>query len=199
MLEEVELRVLAAFFPDAGEKTLRELQGRSGYSYERVYSAVRSLEQKGLVSGKKVGKTLVYSILTSSDAALLAFIYSTVLKKEQFTKKFPRVWKVLDEFLAKADLQMAVLFGSHAKGEAREGSDIDLLCVDGDDAEKVALSLMHKYNMRIAPVMIKIGDFRNIKEENPEFWRDLVEFGIVLKGREIFYETVYRRSGCRGT
>jgi predicted nucleotidyltransferase len=192
MLDDVELRVLAGFFPDAGEKTLKELQGRSGYSYERVYSALKSLEQKGLVSGRKVGKTLVYAILTSSDAALLAFTYSTVSKKEQFTKKFPNVWKVLDEFLAKASLQMAVLFGSYAKGEVKEGSDIDLLCVNGDDAEKVALSLRHKYNLRITPVLVKKGDFKNIKGENPEFWRDLVEFGIVLKGQEIFYELVYR-------
>jgi len=192
MLDDVELRVLAGFFPDAGEKTLKELQGRSGYSYERVYSALKSLEQKGLVSGRKVGKTLVYAISTSSDAALLAFIYSTVSKKEQFTKKFPNVWKVLDEFLAKASLQMAILFGSYAKGEAKEGSDIDLLCVNGDDAEKVALSLRHKYNLRITPVLVKKGDFKNIKEENPEFWRDLIEFGIVLKGQETFYELVYR-------
>jgi predicted nucleotidyltransferase len=192
MLDDVELRVLAGFFPYAGEKTLKELQDRSGYSYERVYSALKSLEQKGLVSRKKVGKTLVYAISTSSDAALLAFIYSTVSKKEQFTKKFPNVWKVLDEFLAKASLQMAILFGSYAKGEAKEGSDIDLLCVNGDDAEKVALSLRHKYNLRITPVLVKKGDFKNIKEENPEFWRDLIEFGIVLKGQETFYELVYR-------
>jgi len=192
MLDDVELRVLAGFFPDAGEKTLKELQERSGYSYERVYSSLKSLEQKGLVSGRKVGKTLVYAILTSSDAALLAFTYSMVSKKEHFVKKFPKVWKALDEFLTKANLQVTIMFGSYAKGEAKEGSDIDLLCVDGDDAEKIALSLRHKYNVRITPVLVKKGNFENIKEENPEFWRDLVEFGLVLKGQEIFYELVYR-------
>jgi len=192
MLGDVELKVLAGFFPDAKEKALKEIQERSGYSYERVYSALKSLKQKGLVSRRKVGKTLVYTILASSDIAYLAFTYHMIFKKEQFAKKFPNVRGVLDEFLTKASLQMAVLFGSYAKGEARGGSDVDLLCVDGEDAEEIALSLRHKYNVKITPVLVKKGDFKNIREENPEFWRDLVEFGIVLKGQEIFYELVYR-------
>jgi predicted nucleotidyltransferase len=192
MLNDVELKVLAGFFPEAGEKTLKELQERSGYSYERVYSSLKSLELKGFVSGRKVGKTLIYAVQTSSDAAYLAFTYFMVSRKEQFAKKFMNVWKVLEEFLTKTDLQMAVLFGSYAKGEAKGGSDIDLLCVNGGDAEKIALSLRHKYNLRINPVLVKKGDFKNIEGENPEFWRDLVEFGVVLKGQETFYELVYR-------
>ena len=197
MLNEVELRTLAGFFPEAGEKTLKELQERSGYSYERVYSALKSLKKKGVVSGRKVGKTLVYTIQTSTDVTYLAFVYFMLSKKERLAKKFPNVWRALDEFLAKTDLQMAILFGSYAKEEAKEESDIDLLCMNGSDAEKIALSLKHKYNLRINPVLIKKGDFKNIKGENPEFWRDLVEFGVVLRGQEMFYEMVYRRNEWR--
>jgi predicted nucleotidyltransferase len=192
MLDEAELRTLAGFFPEAGEKTLKELQERSGYSYERVYSALKSLKQKGVVSGRKVGKTLVYTVQTSADATYLAFTYFMISRKERLTGKFPNVWRALDEFLAKTDPQVAILFGSYAKEEAKEGSDIDLLCVNGSDAEKIALSLRHKYNLRINPVLIKKGDFKNIRGKNPEFWRDLVEFGVVLKGQEMFYEMVYR-------
>lgn len=193
MLNKAETKVLAGFFPEAGEKTLKELQKRSGYSYERVYSALKSLMQRGIVSGKRVGRTLVYAIQTSTDAAYLAFTYFTVSRREQLAKKFSNVWKVLNEFLTKTSLHAAILFGSYAKGEAKEGSDIDLLCIDGaDDVEKIALSLRHKYNLRINPVLVKKDDFKHIKGENPEFWRDLIEFGVILKGQEMFYEMVYR-------
>ena len=89
---------------------------------------------------------------------------------------------------------MAVLFGSYSKGEAKEKSDVDVLCVNSDpDTEKIALSLRHKYNLRIVPIIITKEDFKNIKTENPELWNELVEFGIILKGQELFYDLV---CGC---
>ncbi len=88
---------------------------------------------------------------------------------------------------------MVILFGSHSKGEAKERSDIDVLCVIGStETEKIALSLRHKYNVKISPAIVSKEDFRNIKSENPELWEELVKFGIALKGQELFYDLVYR-------
>lgn len=192
MLNETELRILSAFFPEGKERTTKEIEKNSDYSHERAYSTLKILEEKGILSKRKVGKALVYSINRFDDVVYLAFTYYSINRKNRFIQQYPSVWKAVEDFLSTAKPEMAILFGSYSKGEAKERSDIDLLCVNGTlETEKIALSLRHKYNLRITPVVVKKGDFRNIKQDNPELWEDIIKFGVVLKGQELFYDLVY--------
>jgi len=189
----IEYLIMASFFPETDEKTIKELEERSGYSYERVYNTLKELETKGLVTEKRVGKTLTYRIIARHDAVQFAFVHFSLVRKARFSEAYPHVSKALDDFLDKVNVHLAVIFGSYAKGEAKKGSDLDLLCVSRDrDIERTALSMRHKYNLKINPVVIDAKDFKNIKTENPEFWEDLMEFGVIFRGYEFFYHAVYR-------
>lgn len=192
MLNETQLKILSAFFPEGTERTTKEIEERSGYSHERAYTTLKALEEKGILLKKSVGKALVYSIKKFDDSLYLSFTYYSLNKKNSFVKKYPAAWKAVEELMNKAKLEMVVLFGSYSKDEAKERSDIDVLCINSSsETEKIALSLRHKYNLRITPVVVSKQDFRNIKPENPELWKELIEFGIVLKGQEVFYDLVY--------
>lgn len=194
MLNETELRIMSAFFPEGIERTTKEVEERSGYSHERAYSTLGILEKKGILSKRNVGKSLVYSVNKFDDIVYLAFAYHSISRKTQFIHQYPQVWKAIEDFLNDAKPEMAVLFGSYSKGEAKERSDVDLFCVNGaPETEKIALSLRHKYNVRMTPVIVKKEDFRNIKRDNPELWDDVVKFGVILKGQELFYDSVYGR------
>lgn len=193
MLNETELRILSAFFPEGKERTTREIEEGSGYSHERAYSTLGILEKKGVLSKRKVGKALVYSINKFDDVVYLAFAYYSINRKNKFINQYPSVWKAVEDFMNTAKPEMVILFGSYSKGEAKERSDVDLLCVNGaSEAEKIALSLRHEYNIRITPVVVKKEDFRNIKRDNAELWDDVIKFGVILKGQELFYDLVYR-------
>jgi len=184
---------LLAFFPEGTERTTKEIEDRSGYSHERAYTTLKVLEEKGILLKKNVGKALVYSIKKFDDSVYLSFTYYSLNKKNSFVKKYPAAWKAVEEFINKAKLEMVVLFGSYSKDEAKGRSDIDVLCINGNsETEKIALSLRHKYNLRITPVVVSKEDFKNIKSENPELWEELIKFGIILKGQELFYDLVYR-------
>ena len=54
--------IIASFFPEGKEMTIKELMERTDYSYERVNSSVKSLTEKKIIKEKKVGKTLIYSL-----------------------------------------------------------------------------------------------------------------------------------------
>jgi predicted nucleotidyltransferase len=193
MLNETELKILSAFFPEGTERTTKEIENRSRYSHERAYSTLRTLEKKSILSKKKIGKALIYSIKKFDDTVYLAFTYYSLNNKNTFSEKYSSAWKAIDEFINKAKPEMAVLFGSYSKGEAKERSDVDVLCVNGNtETEKIALSLRHKYNLKITPVIVDKEDFRNIKSENPELWEELIKFGIILKGQELFYDLIYK-------
>lgn len=193
MFNETELKILSAFFPEGTERTTKEIENRSRYSHERAYSTLRLLGKKSILSKKKIGKALVYSIKKFDDSAYLAFTYYSLNNKNTFSEKYSHAWKAIDEFVNKVKLEMAVLFGSYSKGEAKERSDVDILCANGNSkTEKIALPLRHKYNLKISPVIVDKEDFRNIKSENHELWEELIKFGIVPKGQELFYDLVYR-------
>ncbi len=49
MLNETELRILPAFFPEGIERTTKEMEDRSGYSHERAYSTLKTLEERCFV------------------------------------------------------------------------------------------------------------------------------------------------------
>lgn len=193
MFNETELKIISAFFPEGKERTTKEIEERSGYSHERAFSTLRILEEKRFLSKRKVGKALVYSINKFDDLVYLAFAFYSINRKNRFIERYSSVWKALEEFINKTRLELVVLFGSYSKDEAKEKSDIDVLCIKGNpEIERIALSLRHKYNLRIAPVIVNKEDFRNIKSENPELWDELVKSGIIIKGQELFYDLVYR-------
>ncbi len=191
MITESELRIMAGFFPEGSSVTIKEIEKASGYSYERVYSTLMDLQKKRIVEGKKVGRTWSFNLDHRRDAGLLSFVYYGVNKKEEFEKSYRRVSKLLGEYLQGVDVRCAVVFGSYTKGEAKKGSDVDLLLVTDDkDFEKKALALRHKYNLHLNPV--KVLSVKSIKEENKTFFKEIRDFGVVIKGFEYFFEQVYR-------
>lgn len=191
-MNETELRVLAGFFPATNDITIKKLEQRSDYSYERVYSSLKNLKRYVAVRSKKVGKTLTFSLVTESDLALLGFFYHSIKRRSEFAKSNRTVWKLLKEFSANDNIRCAVLFGSYAKDNASDTSDVDVLCVaDVDtDIDAIARSLSHKYGIRINPV--KVRSIKDIETDNRAFYEDMVEYGYVIKGLEYFYEQVYR-------
>jgi len=191
-MNETELRVLAGFFPATNDITIKELEQRSDYSYERVYSSLKNLKRYVAVRSKKVGKTLTFSLVTESDLALLGFFYHSIKRRSEFAKSNRTVWKLLKEFSANGGIRCVVLFGSYAKGDASDTSDVDVLCVADTDIEieAIARSLTHKYGMRLNPV--KVRSIKDIEMDNRAFYEDVVEYGYVIKGLEYFYEQVYR-------
>ena len=191
-MNETELRVLAGFFPATKNITIKELEQKSDYSYERVYSSLKKLKEYVAVRSKKVGKTLTFSLVTESDLALLGFFYHSIKRRSEFAKSNRTVWKLLKEFSANDDIKCVILFGSYAKDNASDTSDVDVLCVADADTEidAIARSLSHKYGIRINPV--KVRSIKDIETDNRAFYEDMVEYGYVIKGLEYFYEQVYR-------
>jgi len=103
--------------------------------------------------------------------------------------------KRLKEFANSIKADSVILFGSYAKGTETKESDIDLLVVsDENSIEKTALTFKTKYNLSIKPVVIKPEDFKNIKTDNPSFYNDLLEFGIILDGTEFFFKEAYKNA-----
>jgi predicted nucleotidyltransferase len=193
-LSENELRVLGSFFPEGKEITLKIIQKRTKLSYEPVHRIIKRLVKKNFIIEKKFGKTLVYSLDFSKEKIKIAFILYADEKKEKFAENYGNVYRALSN-TKEDDIDFLAIFGSYAKGSPTKKSDIDVLCVSSNKpkVENEIKALRYETNLEFAPIVISKTEFAKIKNENKQFWKDLVDYGIIFKGYELFYYNAYLR------
>jgi predicted nucleotidyltransferase len=191
----LEGTIISAFFPEALEMTIKEIQERIDYSYERVNSALKSLTKKKIVIEKQKGKTLLYSLdINSLYSYSLGFNRYMLQREVDFIRKHRIIYNAIKEILDNPLIWMVVLFGSYSKGTETKQSDVDIICLANKkkETEHFVKSLRYKYNLEFIPVVLPLHEFPNIKKDNPELWNDLKMYGIVFKGDDFFYSLMYK-------
>jgi predicted nucleotidyltransferase len=195
LITQNEIEILECFFPSLEDKTAKEIEVKSGFSHETTFRLLKGLAEKKSLREKKVGKTNVYEFIRD-DFTYQVFVHYITKRRLRFKEKHLLLYKRLYEFLRELQLEdfgIAIIFGSFAKGTETKNSDTDLLCVTNKKkVREIAQTFKTKYNINIQVVTVKISDFRNMKTDNPAFWSDLIEFGIVLDGLDYFFKEVYR-------
>ena len=196
-ISHLEGAIIASFFPEAEEMTIKEIQERIGYSYERVNSALKSLTEKKIIVEKQKGKTLIYSLDTNGIYSYsLGFNRYTLQREVDFIRKHRPIYKAIQEIENYHFSWSVILFGSYSKGTETKESDVDLIvtCIPSKEKEvnNFIKSLEHKYGINFSPVVLPMHEFPNIKKDNPELWKDLKLYGIVFKGCDSFYYWMYK-------
>ena len=192
-LEDGEYALLRSFFPKAKEMTIKEIMKHSSYSsYERNNSYLNSLAKKKVIQEKKIGKTLVYSLIPQNWFSKKAFHEYALNKARLFSERHKTIANVIKE-LPEEELDFCAVFGSYAKGTERKESDIDLLCITSnkEKIETALASIKRRYNIVFHSIIIPKTEFAKIKKENLEFWHDLITYEIIFKGYELFYYYAY--------
>ena len=196
-ISHLEETIIASFFPETEEMTIKEIQERIDYSYERVNSALKSLTEKKIIVEKQKGKTLIYSLDANSIYSdSLGFNRYTLQRVIEFIKKHRLIYKAIQEVENHPFSWSVILFGSYSKGTENKQSDVDLIvtCIPSKEKEinNFIKSLEHKYGINLSPVVLPMHEFQNIKKDNPELWNDLKLYGIVFKGGDSFYYWMYK-------
>jgi len=192
----LEGTIIAAFFPEAEEMTIKEIQERVGYSYERINSSLKSLAKKKIIFEKQKGKTLVYFPDLENLYVEIGFGIYSLQREVDFIKKHRTIFKAIQEIENNPKAWSVILFGSYSKGTETNQSDVDLLIItmpgEEKEVENSIKSLKHKYGINFAPVVLPINEFTKIKEDNIEFWNDLKMYGIDFKGEDNLYYWMYK-------
>lgn len=200
MLPRNELKVLASLFPDKDYKTIKEIQKKCGYSYERVYSAVLSLRKKNILELRRYGNVLVAGVNYNSDFALLGFIHYAINRKLKFYEEQKNILykgelskggasKVLDsdkisECIGKAE-NLNAEFMSVIEVSTKPKNRITFFYIGDKKLETELLGLEYKYNVRLDSVKGTMGLLKD--PENAKKYQD----GVILKGFENFFTAFY--------
>jgi len=113
-------------------------------------------------------------------------------KKIMYMKISERRWKAVEEFVRRAldrygdRIESIILFGSVARGEAKEDSDIDILVVGDVSLEElveVSFPILLEYGELISAKNMEKDRFDFAAKEGHSFVRNVLKEGVVLYER----------------
>ena len=87
--------------------------------------------------------------------------------------------KIYDVFVRYPQVEEAVLYGSRARGDYKNGSDIDLTLHGGDSLTHTILSkIANDLDDQLLPYTIDLSIFKNIR--NPDMVEQIEHVGVVF-------------------
>jgi len=105
---------------------------------------------------------------------------------ERSEEVFKGIEKYKEELVRKLNPEKIILFGSFARGDISEGSDVDLIVISDwreDFLKRIKILLdLNKFKIPLEPIGYTKDEFENlVKEENPFILRALKEGKILYK------------------
>lgn len=87
--------------------------------------------------------------------------------------------KIHDVFVQYPQIEEVVLYGSRARGDYKNGSDIDLTLYGGDSLTHTILSkIANDLDDQLLPYTIELSIFKNIR--NPDMVEQIERVGVVF-------------------
>lgn len=160
----------------------RELARRSGVAPSQAVSALKTLETKGVVWRRVVGRSDQWSL---DQNAVLAQILATLFVAERSIRS--DLLEGLRRALKQLPVKEASIFGSVARGDANEASDLDVFIRvrSTKDAERVnsglldfRLAVLKKYGVDLSPLVLTDEEVR--RPLNPKLIESLQRDRIPL-------------------
>jgi len=129
----LSLKVVHNLFINKKGITIKDLANNIKTDYKNVHDSVSILFRDGIIKKEKIGN---YNIckLNYSNEGIMGYLreYNFYIKLGEFKKKYPAEYQIITEageqlINREEPFFICLIFGSYAKSEEKEGSDIDLL------------------------------------------------------------------------
>ena len=164
------------------EFTILEISKKTKINYRIAYEQVGKLEKEKLISIKKIGKSNLCKLTNNFNHK----IYEAELMRREDLFKNKELRLIRNDLAQLNFVFVALLFGSQAKGTAKENSDIDILTIGGNEEEIIkALGL---WQDKIHLTSITEQDFvRMAKSRDFSVVSEAIKNNIILIGTEEYY------------
>lgn len=198
--ESTITKIIAVFMPGlVNEFNIRELAKKADISYDAAYRHIKALVEKNILKERRVGKAVVCSLNLKNIMARKYLEKISISRTEEFLNKnivLKKIFSGLVENLKKVapnELLCMALFGSYARGEQKENSDIDILIISStfnvrEQLERECGGIEHRYGKDIAPLITTASEFvKMLKSKNRMVAHEVQQDGIILHGFENYF------------
>ncbi len=164
------------------EYCLEDLVKATKQSFGTVHPALGSLVESRIVVVRKMGRSKLYRV--NKRHVLYERTRDLILAERD---GYLDIAGEFSEGLEKKHIRNIILFGSVARGDFTERSDIDVLVVYSrtkpeDAVLDIVGTLTDKYDVTIVPVYLSVTEVRNRMKRTDQFILNVLEEGMVLYG-----------------
>lgn len=160
-----------------GSVHVRGLAKELGINHMNASRRLRELSDENVADFRAEGKNKVYFLKETNEAKSYAFMAESY-RLVQLLKRYPGLRKIVDYMQKDGRVKMALIFGSYAKGNAKEESDIDIYVESSDRKLKEDIELLD------SRASVKLGGY---DRESPVIM-EIEKNHVIIKGAEEFYE-----------
>lgn len=172
------------------EFTIRAISKEVSLDYKTVYIEANKLIKNNVLRGKRAGQTILCSL---NQKEFNADIFRAEFIRREELLKNKNLYVLYNHFKdIKEPFFILLLFGSYASGNARKGSDIDLMLIsDNESIRKNAKKIIS-----LVPLDIHLVDFSSneflpmLKTTEFNVGKEAVNNNIILLGIENYYRLV---------
>jgi len=186
----VKIRLLRFLCRTEGSLTGRQLAGFVGYSHTHTIWTLNELEAHGLVKKRRAGNSYLFSINKENAIVSRVLVPAFQVEANLLDDMAERFFEGLGN-----DLIDVTVFGSVARGEEDDDSDVDLLLVvrDGADVEdledmidRISIDAAREFGCSVMPIVASQSDYRRKIHQKRGFWKDIPKEGIAIgvRGRQ---------------
>ncbi|EHQ34452.1 nucleotidyltransferase domain-containing protein [Methanoplanus limicola] len=155
----------------------REMAKRLGVSHTTIIRRLKNLLDENVVDYRNVGKNKVYHLKNTIESRINIY-QAEYSKLERVVLNYPILRPIINKIQDNEDVELAILFGSYAKGTCNSESDIDIYIETEDRLIKKELERLN------SKLSIKIG----LWDENNLLIQEIIKDHIIIKGVEKYYE-----------
>jgi len=177
-----KIKILRLFMNNDREYYLDEIAKSTGMSCGTIYPSLNELLETRIITQRKVGRSLLYTL---NKNHILFHKIKELIDIEK--KSLPTIAKEFASSLPKDNIIAIVLFGSVAREEFTEKSDIDVLVVSKNDRTKENIgSLVDKlldiYDVHVVPIFLTEKDIQERIKKFDNFIITIINEGRLLYG-----------------
>lgn len=171
----IELEIILILIKN--KSYLREIARTLQESHSTILRKINRIIKENILDYKKEGKNKVFFIKKNLKAK--NYIYSAeIYKLSKLLGKYPELGIIFEDVKKIAKKGMIILFGSYAKGNPKQNSDVDIYIETSDTTLKNKLKNIN------SKINLKIGKF----DTNSLLIKEIIKNHIIVRGVEEFYE-----------
>ncbi len=169
------LKIIAGLL--RAENHVRGLAKLLNTNQTTVARKLKGLFNENIVDFKQEGRNKVFFVKKTLEAK--QFVYTVEAQRLlDILKKYPFLRRMIEIIKKNEKINLAILFGSYAKGIANKNSDIDVYIDTRDKKIKEEVELID------SKISLKIGDY----DKDSLLIKEIEKDHVIIKGVELFYE-----------
>ncbi len=193
---ETKIRIIDALDKNKNGIHIRELARIVKTSYNNTVRNIKILEKENVIKKEKDANLIKIKLKNNP----LTIAYLKQAHTENFLKLPKKVSSSINEFFDEIQEKplIALIFGSFAKGNYKDNSDIDILLVfqkigNQTNIENTAKRVSMRTNTKLSPVYVNYESFeKNFLNKNHDFSNEIRQNIIILAGIEYYYRLSWR-------